>query len=153
MADRDFDLEEIAKLIKLVEKHGLQELSVEEEGTRIVVRSDVTAESVPLAATERGVLPETSAPALVPEAHANRVAVEAPMVGVFYRSSSPDQAPFADVGEHIDVGQTIGLIEAMKVFSEVPSEVAGTVVEVVASSGLLVHAGDVLLYVVPDSAS
>ncbi|QYK59184.1 MAG: hypothetical protein KF884_03645 [Fimbriimonadaceae bacterium] len=73
--------------------------------------------------------------------------VLAPAMGVYYTSPSPGSPAFVQVGDTISAGQTIGLIEAMKVFNEVPSPVSGRVIEVVAESGQLVQPGDVLLRV------
>ena len=77
------------------------------------------------------------------------IALESPMVGVFYLSLSPDDPPFVAVGDSVKVGQTIGLIEAMKVYSEVPSEVSGRVVKLPVASGKLVQQGQALIYVEP----
>ena len=71
------------------------------------------------------------------------------MVGVFYHSPSPEDPPFVLVGDIIHVGQTVGLIEAMKVYSELPSEVAGRIVEVAAPNGKLVKQGQPLYFVEP----
>ena len=71
------------------------------------------------------------------------------MVGVFYQSPSPEDPPFVMVGDLVKVGQPIGLIEAMKVYSEVPSEVAGRVMEMPVESGKLVQQGQALIYVEP----
>ena len=73
------------------------------------------------------------------------------MVGVFYRSPSPEDPPFIHVGDIVRVGQPIGLIEAMKVFSEVPAEIAGRVVEIPVESGKLVQQGQPLVYIEPAS--
>ena len=90
-------------------------------------------------------------PAASPKAGraATAVALESPMVGVFYLSSSPEDPPFVVVGDMVKVGQTIGLIEAMKVYSEVPSELSGRVVELPVVSGKLVQQGQALIYVEP----
>lgn len=161
MADLDFNLEEVAQLIRLVESQNLSELIVEEDDKRITIRGksysvkrapvtaavQTTAAGAPEAWIE---LPEDEEAdlAAADEAAAAkaRISVSSPMVGVFYRSSGPDTAPYVEVGDHVDVGQIIGLIEAMKVFSEVPSEVAGTVAEIVATNGELVRSGDPLMY-------
>lgn len=71
------------------------------------------------------------------------------MVGIFYSAPSPGEPPFIQAGDVIQIGAVIGLIEAMKVYSEVPSEVAGRVVEIVAANGVLVQQGEPLLYVEP----
>jgi acetyl-CoA carboxylase biotin carboxyl carrier protein len=158
MADLGFELEEIARLIKLVEQRGLSELVVEEADRRVVIRGvgyqrkqatvaapTSAASSAPAVYAESIVLPVYEAPVVE-----ERVAVVSPMVGVFYRSPSPDAAPYVEVGDHVEVAQTIGMIEAMKVFSEVPSEHAGRVAEVAAENGQLVKTNEPILYLIPD---
>jgi acetyl-CoA carboxylase biotin carboxyl carrier protein len=73
--------------------------------------------------------------------------VTSPMPGIFYNSPSPGSAPFVNEGDTVSAGQIVGLIEAMKVFNEIPSTIAGTVLQVVAVAGQIVNPGDVLLYV------
>ena len=67
------------------------------------------------------------------------------MTGTFYRAEAPELPPLVEAGQLVEEGQTIGLIEAMKVFSEIPAEVAGRVVQVVAEAGKLVHEGEILM--------
>ena len=69
------------------------------------------------------------------------------MTGIYYAGSNPSSPPFAKEGDTVTAGQVIGLIEAMKVFNEIPSPVSGTVLEVVAQSGQLVNPGDILMYI------
>jgi acetyl-CoA carboxylase biotin carboxyl carrier protein len=153
----------VRRLVELVTEHQLTELVLETDGTTITVRAEQEAPvqilaaplpapsglpspSVPTAAP----LPATTpAPAPSTGRPANSVALESPMVGVFYRSASPDDPAFVVVGDIVKVGQPIGLIEAMKVFSEVPAEVAGRVVETPVESGKLVQQGQPLIYVEP----
>lgn len=73
--------------------------------------------------------------------------VASPMTGIFYASPSPSAPAFVTEGGTISAGQIVGLIEAMKVFNEIPSPVSGTVLQMVAESGQLVNPGDVLMYV------
>jgi biotin carboxyl carrier protein len=73
--------------------------------------------------------------------------VVAPIMGVYYRSPSPGEPPFVEIGDHVSAGDPIGTIEAMKVFSEVISEVSGIVIGIPADNGKLVHAGDSLIVV------
>jgi acetyl-CoA carboxylase biotin carboxyl carrier protein len=73
--------------------------------------------------------------------------VVAPIMGVYYRSPSPGEPPFVEIGDHVNAGDPIGTIEAMKVFSEVISEVSGIVIGIPADNGKLVHAGDSLIVV------
>jgi acetyl-CoA carboxylase biotin carboxyl carrier protein len=154
----DVNLDQIQELVKLVEKHHLTELTVEEDGVTITIKG--VSETVPQpqvvytsqapavgeAVVEAVTAEEESAPEIEQE-DVNTVRIEAPMVGVFYRSQSPDSPPFIEVGDTIELGQTIGLIEAMKVFSEVPSEVAGVVVDIPAQNSKLVQQGDLLAVV------
>ena len=143
------DYGKIKKLISLMEQNGLTELAVEEDGISISIKAemdgDIIAVSMPVTSTALSVQAQAPpAPEPVPEHIVN---IEAPMIGVFYRCPKPDLPPFIEVGDEIEVGQTLGLIEAMKVFSEVPSEVAGRVVSVPAETGKLVQAGDILVVV------
>jgi acetyl-CoA carboxylase biotin carboxyl carrier protein len=75
--------------------------------------------------------------------------VKAPLTGVFYAASSPTAPPYITVGQHVTVGQIIGLIEAMKLFNEIKSDVSGRVVRIVAESGKLVKAKQPLIEVEP----
>ena len=152
MADLGFELEEIARLLELVESRDLNELIVKDGGRRIHIRGAsythkmrnmIPTDILPSVVTQnRGQLP----PASVSTLSDNRKVVESPMIGVFYRAAGPDSPSFVDVGDHVTVGQTIGMMEAMKVFSEIPSEVEGIVAEICAENGQLVHTGEPLLY-------
>jgi acetyl-CoA carboxylase biotin carboxyl carrier protein len=153
------DYEKIKRMVALTESNHLTELTVEEDGLSITIKAEPAA--IPVASAQPPVqvevgLPEVLAAASPVESSAaaelelafeHLVEIRSPMIGVFYRCSSPDSPPYVDVGEEIEVGQTIGLIEAMKVFSEVPSEIAGRVASVHAENGKLVQQGDVLLVV------
>ena len=90
-----------------------------------------------------------SPPATVPEAAAGLPAVRAPLTGIFYGAPSPGSAPYVRVGGEVAVGQVIGLIEAMKLFNEIKSDLAGRVVRVVAETGQLVKARQPLIEVEP----
>ncbi|AIE88183.1 acetyl-CoA carboxylase biotin carboxyl carrier protein [Fimbriimonas ginsengisoli] len=75
------------------------------------------------------------------------IPVASPMTGIFYNSSSPGSPAFVKEGETVTAGQIIGLIEAMKVFNEIPCTASGTVLQIVAQSGQIVNPGDVIIYV------
>lgn len=156
MSGNEIDLDQLKQLVKLVEKYGLAELSVEEGGLSIVVRG--VSGPAPAPAAAQPVMTETLAAPVEPEAPEaeeetadaeNLLTIEAPMVGVFYRAPAPDEPPFVEVGDEVEVGQTIGLIEAMKVFSEIPSEVAGVVAEIPGQNGKLAQKGDPLVRLRP----
>ncbi len=152
------DLEQIGQLIAIAERYGLEELTVSEGELSVTIRGSVPvaeADASPPAAAPAPAAVRRARPAPaarpVPESPPRRrgVPLPAPMTGVFYRAPSPDAPPFVDVGDVVTAGQTIGLIEAMKVFSEVPAEVAGRIVEIVAESGKLVQADEPLMFVEP----
>jgi acetyl-CoA carboxylase biotin carboxyl carrier protein len=144
----------------MVADNGLAELSFETEGLaiRIAAAADIPT-SAPLPAAyqayaNRGTAtpPDAGRASSQPaETHAavSGVALESPMIGVFYRSASPEDPPFVSVGDIVHIGQTIGLIEAMKVYSEIPAEAAGRVVAIPAKSGALVQQGQPLVILEP----
>ncbi len=142
----EINLAEIERLIGVVERYGLTELTISEEDVTIsIIAEPAAAAMVPEAVP--AFYEMHAAPATRPhsEQEKNRIRIESPMAGVFYRASSPDVPPLIEVGDHIEVGHPIGIIEAMKVFTEIPSEVSGTVVEIPAANGQLVRAGDTLV--------
>ncbi len=152
MSPWELNWDDLQQLVWLFEGHHLTELVLEENGLRLVLKAGTEiAPSEPDRPHHTGSVVSLPPPPVetVPEAMAvsDQVPIPAPMVGVFYRSSSPDTPPFIEIGEEIEVGQTIGLIEAMKVFSEIPSEVAGRVAAIPAQNGQLVQQGEPLVIV------
>lgn len=161
MTEFRVDPEDLRRLARLVEENGLSELRYEEGDLRITLRTAAApaeADTRPAAAPPAP--PPASAaevagggprlPPSAPEPHALNppvptVRIEAPVMGVFYRSPEPGAPPFVEVGEFVEAGQAVGLIEAMKMFSEVLTEVAGRVREAPAKNGALVQPGDTLL--------
>lgn len=155
-------IEAVRTLAQLVAAHGLSELTIEESGVTLTVKAAVSAPAaaVPTAMMAVPAHPHLLTPAQSPaysetavltpsKPKTTAIAMESPMVGVFYQSPSPDDPPFVSVGDFVKVGQPIGLIEAMKVYSEVPSEVAGRVTEMPVESGKLVQQGQPLIFVEP----
>ncbi|MGK2849931.1 MAG: acetyl-CoA carboxylase biotin carboxyl carrier protein [Candidatus Limnocylindrales bacterium] len=145
----------IDRLASLLDRSDLTELEVGSGGTGILLRKpSATATALPaapatVAAAESpsGAVASTAgdaAPA-VPE----KPSVKAPLTGIFYASPAPGSAPYVQVGGEVAVGQVIGLIEAMKLFNEIKSDLAGRVVRVVPDSGTLVKAKQPLLEVEP----
>lgn len=152
----EVDVEQIREFVKLVERYGLEELTLEEAGVSVTIKGYAPA-AVPVQVADAQAAPSeaaTDTPMVIEERQEEVVEEDleqilAPLVGVFYRSPAPDAPPFIEVGDEIEVGQEIGLIEAMKVFSPIPSEFAGTVAAVPAANGKLVQQGDVLVAVRP----
>ena len=160
MAILGFELDEIARLIALMEAQGLDEF-IYQDGERYLrlrgpryaknARQPAAVQPAPAASVSleprRAIAPRRpNAASSVPEAApADQVILESPMVGVFYRSSQPGSPPFVEIGQAVAVDQPIGMIEAMKVFSEVKAEHAGVVVSIPAQDGKLVQAGTALV--------
>ncbi len=156
MASKPVNLEEIQKLINIAENYGLDELTVSEGDISITVRGLPMQED---AAGEEAVqqprmmsIPRrkrAAASALAPTANRHLEPLTSPMTGVFYRAATPDAPPFVDIGQQVEVGQTVGLIEAMKVFSEIPSSASGRVIEILIENGKLVQADEPIMYLEP----
>jgi acetyl-CoA carboxylase biotin carboxyl carrier protein len=89
-------------------------------------------------------------PASPPQAESKWVAIKSPMVGTFYRAPAPNEPPFVEVGDRIRVGQTICIIEAMKLMNEIEAEVSGQVMEILVSNGNPVEYDQILLRINPD---
>jgi acetyl-CoA carboxylase biotin carboxyl carrier protein len=140
------DLRKIKKLIDILEESNLAELEIKEgeESVRLsripkglaspaaapAPTTHVQVPSQPLPAALTG----APAPAAGKEQPAGHV-LRSPMVGTFYASSTPENPPFVKVGQSVKVGDTLGIIEAMKMFNQIEADVAGTIVAVLATSG------------------
>jgi oxaloacetate decarboxylase (Na+ extruding) subunit alpha len=140
--------ERIRELVKIVQESGVGEIEIEDEGMRVSVRraDEVTVASVSPAALPEGLDPE------LPQASQARVRVESPMVGVFYRSSSPGSPAYVEVGDVVSVGQTLCLLEAMKLFNELKAEHEGRVRAIHVESGQPVEFGQLLFELDPVDA-
>ena len=141
------DLKEIQDLIRFVSKSGVTEVELEKDGFKIVIKSDRPAEQIayvqqapmmmapqpmqaapaPMAAAPAPAA--EAAPAAAPAGDAG-VPIKSPMIGTFYRSAGPDKAEFVKVGDKVEKGQVVCIIEAMKLFNEIESEVSGTILKV-----------------------
>jgi len=146
----------VRKLVEIVVEHNLAELDLEMDGVRINIKGAAAAVAAPPPPVQVIHAPTSTHAAIAPQAKAvavdNRsglVALEAPMTGIFYRAGAPGDPPFVSAGDTIRVDQTICVIEAMKVFSDVPAEKAGKVVEFVAENGKLINMGDPIMYIEP----
>ncbi len=149
----------VDRLGALLDRSDLSELAVEAGGTRLVLRKAVAVAAAPAAATGAGAAPAAgTSPAPAPDDGSSsaapteppsRPSVKAPLTGVWYGSPAPGSAAFVAVGREVAVGQVIGLIEAMKLFNEIKSDLAGRVVKVVPENGALVKAKQPLIEVEP----
>jgi acetyl-CoA carboxylase biotin carboxyl carrier protein len=155
------DLRKLKTLIDLVAESGIAEIEVTEgeDKVRIVkhplappvaVAAPVYA-AAPIAAAPQmppaaGAAPVASAPSAAPEADSGNV-VKSPMVGTFYRSPGPDAKPFVEVGQTVKPGDTLCIIEAMKLLNEIEAETAGTVREILVENGQAVEYGQALFVI------
>jgi acetyl-CoA carboxylase biotin carboxyl carrier protein len=136
----------VDRLAAVLERSDLSEIEVEAGGTALVLRKAVAAAALPPPATvDAGAEPVTAGR----EAPPARPSVKAPLTGIFYASPSPGSPPYVREGGEVAVGQIIGLIEAMKLFNEIKSDLSGRVVRLVAESGQLVKAKQPLVEVEP----
>jgi len=147
----------IDRLATLLERSDLAELEVEAGGTGLILRKPAAVAPISQAGTgathpapgDGSNAPgEPSTAGRDPSATA-RPSVKAPLTGIFYASPAPGTAPYVQAGGEVAVGQVIGLIEAMKLFNEIKSDLAGRVVRVVPESGALVKAKQPLIEVEP----
>jgi acetyl-CoA carboxylase biotin carboxyl carrier protein len=143
----------IEEMLQLMESRGLVELEMEHQGLRIRLKK-ASSNPAPqvveyVAGTPHPVAPPASRAAAAEESH--RVIIKSPLVGTFYRSPSPDAPPFVEIGQDIDVGQVVCILEAMKLMNEIKSEVGGKIVEVLVDNGSPVEFGQPLFAVEPRS--
>lgn len=143
------ELEELKELIELLKDTDITEVQIEKEGTKVRIRrgSIPPALDVPVQqkspAVHEKIIPE-------PVEETQRVVtVTSPIVGTFYRSSSPDANPFVEVGAKVKRNQILCIIEAMKLMNEIESEVDGTVIKILVENGQPVEYGEPLFLIEP----
>ena len=147
----------IDRLATLLERSDLTELEVESGGTGLILRKPMAVHGTVAAAPAGAATAAADAPVATGEpstagrdpATTAPPSVKAPLTGIFYASPAPGSAPYVQVGGEVAVGQVIGLIEAMKLFNEIKSDLAGRVIRVVPDSGALVKAKQPLIEVEP----
>jgi len=149
------DLRKLKTLIELVESSGIAELEIEEGEERVRITRAVApspTSTVVLPATLPAGTPTgaaVSAPPVVPiaPAEAEGHQVRSPMVGTFYRAASPGSKPFVEVGDSVQIGDTLCIIEAMKLMNEIESDKAGVVKQVLVENGQPVEFGQPLVVI------
>jgi acetyl-CoA carboxylase biotin carboxyl carrier protein len=144
------DIKEIQNLIKFVAKSGVTEVAIEEGEFKITIKSELSGgeqvfvQQAPAMVQAAPQVMQQAAPAAAPAATPasdaapaaetagsdNLIEIKSPMIGTFYRRSSPDKDPFASVGDTIKPGDVLCIVEAMKLFNEIESEVSGKIVKV-----------------------
>jgi len=153
---------EIKQLIKVVEKSNIGEIEIEEEGSRIRISKNSRIKEPPLNMPQESVsIPQslTVKPTVADnslkieevqeqvEVAENIEQVTSPMVGTFYRAPAPDADPYVEIGDHIKVGQTLCIIEAMKLMNEIQSEANGTIKKILVENAQPVEYDQVLFLI------
>ncbi|MEJ0032266.1 MAG: acetyl-CoA carboxylase biotin carboxyl carrier protein [Bacteroidota bacterium] len=154
---------EIRDLIDFIAQSGLNEVDIEtkeiklhvkrEPDQKVMKSSGSVMATQPLAIQAPQVTQQASQPTKAEKAAAAGKAtleIKSPMIGTFYRSSNPDSPPFVSVGDKISKGQTVAIIEAMKLFNEIEAEVSGTIVKAMVENSTPVEYDQVLFVVEPD---
>jgi acetyl-CoA carboxylase biotin carboxyl carrier protein len=135
------NLEEIKDLIKLVSKSGLGKVEIEREGFRISIKGSqsepIMYQAAPMVAAPVAAAPAPAAPSAAPAStetnnsdDSKYITVKSPMIGTFYRTPGPDKDAFVNVGDTIQSGDKVCIIEAMKTFNEIEAEISGKIVKV-----------------------
>jgi len=126
-----FDTERLRRLVELMEAHDLSEVDLQQGSDKIKLRRGVEmAAPTPVAARSVAAIPIQGAAATVAADGPTIVTIKAPMVGTFYNRANPQAEPFVKVGQRVTPESTICIIEAMKVFNEIPAEMSGVVTAV-----------------------
>lgn len=135
------DFKQIQDLIKMINKSNISELSIEEKEFKIVIRQKeddkvayaaapvVHAVAAPAPAVQAAAAPALAAAPAAPK-NDNLITIKSPMIGTFYRKPGPDKPVFAEVGDDVTPGKVVCIIEAMKLFNEIESEVSGKIVKI-----------------------
>lgn len=145
----DIDHELVRELAKLLEETDLTEIEYGRDGwhVRVAKRARSTSVHVPATASALAAAPAAAEAAPPPAALSGPGAVRSPMVGVAYTAADPNQPPFVKVGDKVERGQTVLLVEAMKVFNAIEAPIAGTVVRIFVSNGAPVEYDEPLLLI------
>ena len=155
------DLKQIHELIKIVNKSNIGEISIEDKDGKVTIKQKEEAAVTYTAAPSQAVYaPAAAAPAAAPAASApapaaapkadNLITIKSPMIGTFYRRPSPDKPLLADVGTDVAAGKVVCIIEAMKLFNEIESEISGTIVKVLVEDASPVEFDQPLFLVEPN---
>ena len=149
-----FDVRKIRRLVELMKEHDLCEIDLQQGDVRIQLRRGSAAAAVgvaPVVSVAAPVSPGPPAPeSVAPAAEAGDkgiALVKSPMVGTFYAAPDPDSPPFVKVGDHIGPETVVCIVEAMKVFNQIPAEVAGRIIAVLVENGAPVEFGQPLFKV------
>lgn len=154
------DIKQIQELIKFVSRSGVNEVSIEQKEFKITIKTNqpptyITSNQVQAAPQIQtapalgAAAPAEAKAAPVKDDHANYLTIKSPMIGTFYRSASPDKPIFVNIGDEIKAGQVVCIIEAMKLFNEIESEISGRIVKILVDNASPVEYDQPLFLVEP----
>jgi len=155
-----FDVRKVRRFVELMNEHDLSEIDLRQSDQRIRLRrgqepvvsaQTVAPAAVPVAAAPAAAAPTGGAAEASAAEDSTAIYVTSPMVGTFYTSSSPDSPPLVKVGDHVGAETVVCIIEAMKVFNEIPAECSGSVTAVLIENGDAVEYGQKLFKLEPSS--
>ena len=150
------NLKEIKEMITLMNDNGLVELEVEKDGMRIRLKktsSETAGYSGPVLIERESMMasskPQSPPVESIPVSTVKTVEIKAPMVGTFYRAPSPEAPPYAEIGQVIESGQVICIIEAMKLMNEIKSEIKGKIIDILVDNAEPVEFGQPIFLIEP----
>lgn len=156
------DIKQIQELIKFVSRSGVNEVSIEQKEFKITIKTNQAPTYVTASLPPAQMQMQQPAPAFVPapeikpavaevaiDESSKYITIKSPMIGTFYRSASPDKPFFVNVGDEVKTGQVVCIIEAMKLFNEIESEVSGKIVKILVDNSSPVEYDQPLFLVEP----
>ena len=153
------DIKQIQELIRFVAKSGVNEVAIEQQDFKITIKTNQAqtivnatvpqVQQAPVAAPATLPQAQPAAPAAAVEDTSHYVTIKSPMIGTFYRSASPDKPLFVNVGDEIKAGTVVCIIEAMKLFNEIESEISGRIVKILVDNASPVEYDQPLFLVEP----
>ncbi len=158
------DIKQIQELVKLINKTSIGEITIEEDGTRITIKQKkepsqkIYTQQAPQQTNQapqtsqqetKSSAPSAPAAPATPPKQDNLITIKSPMIGTFYRQAGPDKPLFVNVGDEVTTGKVVCIIEAMKLFNEIESEVTGTIVKILVEDASPVEYDQPLFLVEP----
>jgi acetyl-CoA carboxylase biotin carboxyl carrier protein len=144
-----FDVRKIRRLVELMNDHELAEIDLQQADQRIRLRRDVDPIVAPAQVATAQAPVAIDAAATPAASEESGTVIKSPIIGTFYPASSPDEAPYVKVGDTVDPETTVCIIEAMKVFNEIPAECSGKITAILCQNGDAVEYGQPLFRVDP----
>jgi len=145
------DIKQLKQVVKILKDNDLNEIEIEDNDSRIVVKSGMVQAVAPMVAQSAASAQAAAEPAAAAVKPVSKYAViKSPMVGTFYRSPSPDSEFYVEKGQFVNKGQTICIVEAMKLMNEIESDVKGQIVSILVDNGQPVEYGEPLFEIDPE---